>query len=209
MTSGTRPNVPNVAQVEMIYTASNERVENVYHVQGTSGWDDASLTLLVAAFSSWETATARALRHDGIILVLMRAWDMTTPTGAAVEITASTVGTNATGHLPNNVTASVKHNTGLRGRSFRGRTYWIGLAKGDIDTSGQSLTNTAATNITSALETLRTTVFPNGGKLGVVSLVSGGAYRPVGLFSPTIQMVMVDQYIDSQRRRLIGHNRHH
>lgn len=200
--------LPNTAQLQMIYTSANEPCENVYYVQGTSAWDIAGLTALVTYFAAWETATAHTLRSDNVILTLIRATDFTTQTGAEVETPQAITGTLTPNHLPNNVTWSVKANTGVRGRSFRGRTYWIGLNGAQVDTSGQSVLNTPATNIVAALNTLRTGAMPNAGKLVVASRKNDKVWRTVGVLTPIIEYVAIDQFTDSQRRRLHGHNRH-
>lgn len=201
--------LPDTAQVQMIYTSANEPCENVYYVQGATGWDIAGLTALVTYFAAWESGTAHTMRSDNVILTLIRAVDFSTSTGAEVETPQAITGTLTPNHLPNNVTWSIKANTGLRGRSFRGRTYWIGLNGAQVDTSGQSVLNAPATNIVAGLNTLRTGALPNSGKLVVASRFSGGNPRAVGVCTPIIEYVAIDQFTDSQRRRLHGHNRHH
>lgn len=200
--------VPNTAQIEMIYTAASERVENVYHVVGSTPWDAAGLAALTTYFVGWENGTAKLLRSDNVVLVLVRAIDMSSVSGAEVETTEAITGSIGTGHLPNNVTISIKANTGLRGRSYRGRTFWIGVNDSQLDPSGQGMLATPLNSIVSALNNLRGGVIPNSGKMAVVSKRNGGVPRTTGVATPIIEYVAIDPNIDSQRRRLIGHNRH-
>jgi len=65
------------------------------------------------------------------------------------------IGTNISDGMPPQVAMVVTHRTGLRGRSFRGRTYHAGLGEDSSTTSGQILTLTR-TNFANAWTAFRT-----------------------------------------------------
>lgn len=210
---GPRPHfipVAKTAQVTMKYTEEGQVVENVYHVLGTAEWDATSLDALTADFETWETANARLDRGDAVILIEVTAVALFTQDGPLFVSSVSIQGSVAHTLLPNNVSIALKWGTGIRGRSFRGRTYWIGLTENMRDTADTNkLGIDAITEIKARGDALLITPFANGGKLAVVSYQHDCAWRSSGLATPIINCGFTDHVFDSQRRRLPSHNVHH
>lgn len=204
------PFVPgaNVLEIDAIYTQYSERVENVFYVQGTAAWTETTINAALDNYSNWETMWGAARRGDNVNLVLLVGRDLTTQTSTSVEKVESIQGTDGGAHLPNNVTIAVKHQTALRGRSFRGRTYWIGLTATRLDVTGNLVTPTEAGRLVDAMEALRTSAWPNGGVMGVFSRRHQDGWRAAGVFTPIERFLLTDLFIDSQRRRLPAHNVH-
>lgn len=121
----------------------------------------------------------------------------------------TTGGNNTTGY-PNNVTLAVKWGTGLAGRSFRGRTYHIGLVITQVDTN-DNVVASELNAIVGAYDALRTALdnATLGVEMVVVSRYSGvdANHKPIprvtGITTP-ISGVSADPVTDSQRRRLPG-----
>ncbi len=105
------------------------------------------------------------------------------------------------GAQPNQVSATVTWLTGLVGRSFRGRTYMVGLPLTFVASGQKQLTDTGRTNLQNAFETLRTAFETGGHALQVVSLSSGGIPRSEGV-TTTILSVRANFPLATQRRRL-------
>lgn len=209
--------VPNSAQVVMQYTQNGQLTENTYWVKGTGAWTDASLTDLINnVFGAWESGYAKNRRQVSTALTLVRATDYNSVASFGVEEGFTINGTRTAGALPNHCTFAVKALTGLSGRAKRGRTYWIGLAQDQLDSGNldQTLTGAAANDIVAALNKLidGTFTYPNGGSLVVAHrrAVLGGvlAWIDPAVTFPIIEFQAVDLFVDSQRRRLPGHNRH-
>lgn len=205
---------PNVAEVAAIYQCFGQITENVYHVQGGAAWTLSSLNALAAEVVTWEGTNARNQRHDNVELLHVTAVDLTSATGLQVDYsTGLPIAGVATGGEPNNVTVAIKHTTGHRGRSFRGRSFWIGLYASVI-TQNQITAPmiTALVANMNALDSLFAGV--NSGQMCVTSKYHGvdpitgkPVPRATGVSTPIIGFT-VNPTLDSQRRRLPEHNRH-
>lgn len=197
----------NVAKVEMLHDQYGSVVENVYHVLNPDAWTLSTLLGLAATFQSWEEDTASPLRTDETDCFLIRVVDLTTATSPGVEVPISPVigGGNAAPGMPGNVTASVKSLTDLRGRSYRGRTYFIGLAENQC--TGNDLLAVTRDAIVDAYTTLAASITGEGYEMVVLSLYSGVDVdgkpipRDEGVATPITSFSM-DTDLDSQRRRL-------
>lgn len=207
----TQPYIPatNVAQIDAVYEIGTNVMENVYHVLGAAPWTRDSLTNLAAYVVAWETDHGSLYRSHQVGLVRVSCTDLTTQTSPRVDLTAGLPvnGQVLANMYPSNVTIALKKVTGSRGRSFRGRTYWIGLWE-DVITVDLVAGPTVG-NIVAAMEVFRANLASqNGGQLVVLSKRHNGAWRTAAVATPVIQYIAIDLIADSQRRRLAGHNVH-
>lgn len=197
--------VENVAQFRMQFTYDGENCENVYHVLNPSGWDADQLDIMAGGFVSWWDTTLSAFAPGTLVLQRVIGRDLTTESSAAIEYTTGLPmsGENASPQLPNNVTLAVKWTTGLAGRSFRGRTYHLGMPENS--TVGNTVSGGPMADLLAAYFAL--TGVPSatigGCLLVVVSLVHAGVPRTEGVATEIIGR-SIDPTIDSQRRRLPG-----
>lgn len=194
--------VPNVAQVELIFSQGGQIVENVYHVLDPDGWDVGSLNLLCEDFLTWWQAQPRANTCQGVSLYLIKAKDLTSDGAAAVEYTTSlpVAGSGAVACLTNSVTLAIKWNTGLAGRSYRGRTYHIGLYASMLATPN-TMNPATVTELIDQYSALLTSFTDENQELVVVSRIHDGAPRVTGIATPIVS-VSINPTIDNQRRRL-------
>lgn len=200
------PFVPaeNTVEVAMVYTQTNQRIQNVFNVLFDSAPDLAALNTLGEDFLDWWTTNLKPLQTSNAVLQKIDLTLLTTAEGLAIEYTTGLplAGGNTTGYAtPNNVTVAVKWSSILRGRSNRGRTYHIGLTDGLYLESSLSLVGQA--DLLAAYTALLTKINVTGRNLCVVSRVSGGAPRAAAVRTP-ISAVSIDLTLDSQRRRLPG-----
>lgn len=197
--------VANTAQCELIYNYQGQICQNVLHFEYVSTVGGTELVNLANDLISWYTASIAVRVNDQVELTGVVAIDMTAQNAEAVEVGASVTGSRGTptvNPLPNNVTVAVKKVTGLRGRSYRGRLYHVGLD--DAQVSGNVLDSTTASGFASGYNAL--VVYPwtdTGWTYVVVSKYSGNAPRTAGVTTPVLSHT-VDLTIDSQRRRLPG-----
>lgn len=199
--------IPETAQITMVYTGPNQnRMVNVYHFsRPTLGWDPDALGDLAEAMLQWERNTASGLRSNEIVCIGAEARDLSVQDSFVVSVAAipPIQGGGSTSVLPANVTLAVSFRTPFAGRSFRGRTYWIGLTEGSV--SGDFVNPTIAQNILSAIRALIEDVpQPLNAQLVVVSRYSNGVPRATGIATPVTSAVLVDTRVDTQRRRLVG-----
>lgn len=199
--------VPNTAEATMVYSGpDNNRMVNVYHFRRPlEGWDPDSLGALGEALLTWERDVARSQRSNQVRCLGVECRDLNTQDSYLVSVAAipAIVGAIVQGVLPANVTLAVSFRTPFAGRSFRGRTYWIGLAEGDV--SGDFVSAGRGNGIANACIALMDSVAPSvGAELVVVSRYANGQPRTVGVATPVTSIGLTDFRVDTQRRRLIG-----
>jgi hypothetical protein len=191
--------------------AAGQKVENTLWFDAGAVPTGATLTDLADAVGAWWRANIAALTSSRVVVREYVATSQDTATGPQVSI-AGVAGDNGT-NTPNlyalGSTFVVSFRTALRGRSFRGRNYVIGLTEDQVDANELE---------TGVAETWRAAYFEligaaaDAGWTWVVasrfSGVSGTPPRPVprvsGIATPIVAVVVVDEFIDSQRRRLSG-----
>lgn len=192
-------------KIEMIYNVLGETCVNVVHMQGVAALDAAALvTLGDAVITAW-AAELKPHQSNSVSLVMVRCTDLTTATGAVVE---RTTGLPQTGTIGNAVangaqTVATKFAGAGRGRSLRGRAFWIGAP--DNAVVANAITPTYATQISDAWRDFFIavqTLLPLLGHV-VVSYCSGGFWRGEALVTPIVNY-STDIYVDSMRSRLAG-----
>jgi hypothetical protein len=161
---------------------------------------------LVDGLAEWWYTYARPLTSSLTVLREVYARDLTFY-GAKTAVSynhAGSAGTLTTGPVfPANCAFSVSFRTALRGRANRGRNYWLGF--GDYQRSGPSELSTTYVN---QLIGLYERLLPGGSNdptpfiWSVLSRQLDGV--PGGRAIPITAVIAVDNYIDSQRRRLPG-----
>ena len=197
--------VPNTFKVQLVYSLYNQRCENVLYVKSGAGLTNADADRIEGVFAAWWNNTYRALisSYCSLVLIVIDALDAITGLHREYTTGWTPTGSNATAALPGGTTTAIKHATGVRGRSFRGRSYVVGLATNDI-ASGLVIT-TKRDSLQAAFNTLRTNLAADaaGDQLVVVSFMENGVWRAQGLATPVVSS-SAHQNVDSQRRRLIG-----
>lgn len=195
---------PGIIAVEAIWSVENEMCENTFHYHFGGTIDVALLQLIMTTYQTWAAA------HLGLWttvteLVKMQARDLTSTSGASVidNLTTPVIGTDASTVMPNNVSFALKRQSGIRGRANRGRLFMLGMGQDNLDASQQSLTGAAAANYVTTYTDLLLAQLADSGVTEVI------LHRALGTSTPVIGYAYSDLFVDSQRRRLPGHNRHH
>lgn len=197
----------NTIKLEPVFNWNGQTVENVHYfiVDETPSVDTA--TDLANAYITWYASNLMAWQPATCQLMKVKATIMETESSPGVEIVPSGTydGNNVSPGLPNNVTAAVRWVTALRGRSYRGRSFHIGLCESQVDDS--YLTSITTNGLKEAYdELISLTVDVGPAILGVASRVHNGQERSQGVITPVINCV-VENTVDSQRRRLPGRGR--
>lgn len=184
-------------------TLAGERVENTFHYLLGVEPDIPTMTAMANTYIAWWVANAGLYSNAcGLVLIYLRS--LTTQTSPTVEIVpgATTTGTRVSPLKPNNCSIAIKRQTGHAGRKNRGRVYWVGITNDMMSDSNDLIPLTAA-NMAGALNTLLSDQAVGNAAQEVI------LHRSDGTTTPVISYTVVDQAVDSQRRRLPGHNRHH
>jgi len=107
--------------------------------------------------------------------------------------------------LPSNCAFVLTEYTGHSGRSARGRLYVPGIPA-SITATANTVTSVWAVLVRDALRNIQTIAAGHGWQLTIVSRVSLGVKRPVGVNFPVVNIVARNLILDSQRNRLpVGH----
>lgn len=199
--------VPNGVMVEMIYTYNGQRMENVYYVSKGSPASAGDLVAIATVFKDWENVTARILRHGScsLVLISLHALDSAGSPAYDLPVSPPLAGTQGNMAMPSYVTIAVKHTSGLGGRSYRGRSYWIGLASGYV-TSTDLVTIAFSNSVTAAYNTLRANLATAGWTMEIVSRYSGidSDKKPIPRVSGIMTPILASQCgigLDTQRHR--------
>lgn len=198
--------VINTARCELRYTQNGQQVANIFHVEKEGPLTVLDLQDIGTALVEWWgehldlVSTAVTLREIDIR-------DLTTASGIGIlwNDGLPLIGGVASPPLPNNVTLAIKWGTGLSGRSFRGRTYHVGLCESQVTQS--ELESAVIAPLLASYNALPTMITGSGYTLVVVSRYANNAPRPAGVTTPILNAAYADTVIDSQRRRLPGRGR--
>lgn len=177
------------------------QIVNTVHFYRSAGWTLADLVTLGAALETWWATFYKPMVTANYQLnnIHMQVYD---PTGSPYVLDRPTtppiVGTRTGTAEAGNVSLSLSLRAGLAGRAYRGRIYLAGLGETDVnvnDTVVSSLVALAANAVTALI----------GSSLppGTAAVIF---HRNDNLFS-TIVAGVIENIVDSQRRRLPGRGR--
>lgn len=219
-----RLNMPtSVGQFTLEWTLEGQNCRNVFYMRhldapmGTpeaftrADLEDAAHVLHDAYAAEFLDKTASSAVLTGMAVV----GNSTPGTGPLIETTdvLSTYpnpGTNTPGTTANNVTLAIKLGTGLGGRSYHGRFYFVGVGPGIFNsTQPNQLKSASVGDFNTAFGNFLTDVndaaLTNGNvELVVCSFVTAGTDRQPAIATRVTSLSLTDTTFDSQRRRLPG-----
>lgn len=203
---------PNTIQIEMQYGTWGGKAENVFHVTGNGPITDIAglCNAAITAFHGWWNTSLKSTQSNEYAIGTITARDIGVEGGEAHVQFFNEMCTHAGLALPDNVTCAVKWNTSRAGRSYRGRSFHVGLPV-DFRTKDE-LTGPAIAALQAAYGALPGVVSamgwggfgPTSGTLTVVSKRHNKAWRAVADCTPITGCSITDTHLDSMRRRLSG-----
>lgn len=198
--------VPNTARVELRYTQNDQQIANVFHVEAEAPLTVGDLSNIGSTFVEW-WGEHLDIVSSAVTLREIDLRDLSTASGLGILYNTGLPLTGATlsPPMPNNVTLAIKWGTGLTGRSFRGRSYHVGLCESQVTQS--QLESSVVPTILASYNALPSLVTTNGYTMVVVSRYANNAPRVTGVTTPILNAAYADTVIDSQRRRLPGRGR--
>ena len=197
----------NIAQVEIRFTQDNQQVENVFHVAATTPLTSTEADAIFSVVDMWVRVTLRPTQNHTVIYREVEIADVN-GVGAPrfVYPGDGLTGGDTNPPAPNNVTFSLKKNSGVSGRKFRGRFYHIGLSNDNLD--GNTVGAVALTALVSTYNALMTDLNTASYPLVVAYRdYSGPPPHPIVGGIKVLSITAVDATVDSQRRRLPGRGR--
>lgn len=197
--------VPNCVEIDMIFTMNSITSQNVFYAEMAGGYLLGDLQALATQIDIQWQGTWRSEQPPEVDYVRteVRGLAVINDLQASANANANP-GINPSPVLPGNVTFAVKKESGLTGRSARGRTYWIGIPQNQITAADENqLAAAFIADLVTNVDSIRTAIAAVGTWLPVlVSRFTGGATRPFGVTFPWISTTNVGTRIDTQRRRL-------
>lgn len=218
--------VNNAAQFTLQFSQQDGSfAENEFWVQRTGAWSQALLTTMAAAFKTWFGTGdgTRSYKSSMVTTASLQGVgyrDMTTQNGytGVYQTGLPIAGTDAEAGVSLGVTFSLTARTGLAGRSFRGRTFLVGMGLSQFSSVPNNLVDgTHAGNYVSLFNALpaAVTAADAAATLVVCSRYhqvggpgSPSVPRAAGITTPILAYGYHDLFADFQRRRAPGHNRH-
>lgn len=203
--------VPNTALAEIRMLVDSQKVENTLYFLYDLPPNAADLNSLGEALVNWWVTNMAPLTPETTILREVVCTDISSESGPQVTNTpaADGFGTMATETLPSNCSFTISLRTALRGRSFRGRNYVVGLGISQV--VGNNLVSgyadafvDAYTLLIGIAEALSSTWVVASRFSGVDPDTKKPIPRIAGVTTPITTVLYVDLVIDSQRRRLPG-----
>lgn len=203
--------VANTVLAELRMTLDGQQVENTLWFEAAAGVNALIMSDLAQLLQDWWVANYAPQTSVNLQLIEIVISDQTTATG--LQVTQSpgtpTLGTIVSDALPNNVSFTVSFRTALRGRSFRGRNYVVGIPESVAALSHLQAGYVAGWQVAYA-QLLSDLSAVGDWEWVVVSRFSGTDVdgdpipRVAGITTPVTNVVIVDDVVDSQRRRLPG-----
>jgi hypothetical protein len=184
-----------------------QKLENVFYFKRNADIDAAALQTLANAIDTWWYTYLRPYCVASASMWEVFARDLTSETGPTATCTAhqGTIGTKSrTYDIPASVTMCISLRTAKRGRSYRGRSYTIGMA--DSYCSGNTIVAGYITNMVSFWNILRNGygAVPADWTFSVVSRRQNKQWLTEAVVTPITLCIAVDSNIDNRRTRLTG-----
>lgn len=194
-TANTLKTVIRFSQFGRIYT-------NTLHWSKSGGWPQGqAIDACNEIFATWKDEVLPG-QSNTVTLENVVGYDMSDVEGYVVTNTLGTpgAGSQSSPGLPGNTTVTVSLRTANRGKSGRGRIYWIGLTEAQV--TANALGTGVSEDIKGRFDVFWTLVESAiSADLVVVSFQLNNAPRAVGLAQNVINTI-VDDGVDTQRRRV-------
>lgn len=203
--------VENTCLVEIRMTADNQQVENTLWCEFPTAITGPDLVSLATDLTTWWGDNIQPIMWGGVTLREIVCTDMTSETGAQGSFSTATPTTGDLDEppLPTGTSLAISFRTALRGRAFRGRNYAVGLVKSHT-TGANTFTDALVSAYQAAYEALSAVITGAGFTWVIASRFSGvdaegkPIPRAAGVTTPVTAVVITDNVVDSQRRRLPG-----
>lgn len=198
--------IPLVSRHTLNYTWLGQQVQNVFHVQhdfDPSSGDIGAANDVIALWWNTEVEPNVSNMVEARSIIGTSQAEENGPQFTTAFAPGS-VGQLTSPSMPSGTTVAVSWRTGLSGRSFRGRTFHVGLVEGQV--VGNEIDGTTHSTLIGAYVQLVTDLATESKPLVVASRFANNAPRVVGV-ATIVTSCLIDVFIDSQRRRLAGRGR--
>lgn len=206
-----RPAIANTAEFVLNFLYDAQPCQNIVHVRDDTplaAWDTPGLTATASAIKDWWHLTGKNFSAGTNSLQSIKGTDLGTAGGGTQVLYTTGLPEAAAGGaqaLPNNCTLAISLRTTQTGRSHRGRLYHVGMTTLFMDATDSSRVGAAVlTQLMTDYNDLKTRI--EASRVGHTLHWVIVSWKLIDSFA--IDHIQIDPVIDSQRRRLPGHNRH-
>lgn len=192
--------IPTAIRAAMKYLQHNQERVNVLHFTKPGGAiDDGDLSDIAQFLDDWHANYLKNAQSNQLTLDQIQVTDISVPGGhqETLDLATPRPGALATSPAPGNVTNTLSLRTNRVGKRYRGRIYIPGLV--DVDTGDD--------DTISSTQLARLAVVAGQLLIGVPGTMELGVASRVGLFITPVLTLVLENIIDSQRRRLPGRGR--
>lgn len=196
--------VPGGIQCEILFRLAGQTVQNVLHFEAPLPPTLEDLEGVAGFVDSWVQANyigplSGAITYNGLtVKSLVNQFDFI----YEFPVIPPVVGGGGGGVMPNEVALCMSLRSGLTGRSTRGRVYVPGIPSTVV--TGNVINST----FTSAMLTAWNALIPLATSAGfpwcVLSRETNNTVRTTGVLFEITSVILVDDIVDSQRRRKPG-----
>lgn len=189
-------------------TLFSQMIENTLYFEPTEDpnteWSSTELDSLGQKLFEWIDVELQPLLSVSTTVNEAYLTDLTTATSLTHTEVVGLTGLKAGTCSPSNVTITTTFRTNGRGRSSRGRNYWLGVPETEV--TGNTIATAYLADIRNAYIALNSYVADaaRAPRHVVLSRYFEGSPRLAALPQVVTSYVHVDANIDSQRRRLTG-----
>ncbi len=197
--------VPDTAEIDMIYTYNGVTVQNVFYARLVGGYALTDLQAVADKIDSIWPVTFITEQPSEVIYLRTEVRGLENENDlVAVQGISSGTGTHPGVALPNQVTFSIKKTSGLTGRSARGRCYWIGIPRDQLEDADENQLKAAfVLAIVADIDFVRTSIETVGlWEAVLVSRFANSLKRAEGVTFPWKGTTFVDVRVDTNRGRL-------
>lgn len=199
---------PNIVEVQFRCTFQGSQTMNRIHVNVMHEPTEADCIAVASDCAGWWVDNVAALVNVSLALREVYVKSLATQPGPEATFSAGLplTGSLSGEALPANCSLAVSLRSNLTGRSSRGRWFWQGFEEGQCN--GSIVSSGTIASIDAAMTNLADVIDSGGWTWTIVSYFSEGVPRPGGPVYFSVQdILLVDNVIDSQRRRLPGRGR--
>lgn len=192
----------NCAEAVINYSGPGGLYANVLNFKFATAYDQGDIDALAAAVDQAVGGAFIGLIGTVVTYVSTTVRGLTSSVDLeGVNDTEAAAGTASGTSMPPNVTYCLSLRTGLTGRSARGRFYTVGVTSAHLS-AADTVSTTYRDNWIAALEAIGTQAGDDGWQWGVLSRQNNGVVLGSAVFREITDIIGVDLFLDSQRRRL-------
>lgn len=196
--------VPNAVKVVITFSLAGQLVNLTLGLEKASAVSVSDLETAATGTQDWAVNELLPWLSSQLTLTGMEAYDLSSASAPVVAYSLATphAGSAASPSLPNNAAAVISFRTDQRGRSARGRMYVPGIPQ-NVQASATTLGTAFVAALTQAGADINSYLTSVPFTHVVISRYTNNAPRAVGT-TEAVTSVVMDNKIDSQRRRLSG-----